>query len=300
MRREIAFGADGATLRGWFFPPAGASGPAPAVVMAHGFSGVKEQLLDRYAAVFAAAGLAVLVFDHRNFGASDGAPRQEIDPVAQMRDYRHAVTFARTLAEVDRERVGVWGTSYSGGHALAVTALDRRVACVVAQVPSVGRNLGDLPRSRPELAPAAQARFDADREARFRGDPPATIPVVAEDPAAPCALAGRDTWAFFAGLAATAPAWRNEVTLRSVELMREWEPAAYVARISPTPLLMVVATHDLLTPTDLALLAYERALPPKRLVLLRGGHFAAYEERFAEASGAARAWFAEHLCRDQS
>ena len=102
------------------------------------------------------------------------------------------------------------------------------------------------------------------------------------------------TSAFFAGLAATAPAWRNEVLLRSLELAREWEPA-YVARTSPTPLLMVVATHDLLTPTDLALLAYERALSPKRLVLLGGGHFAAYEERFAEASGTARDWFAEPL-----
>ena len=295
MRQEVAFDAEGATLRGWFYQPDGAPAPVPAVVVAHGFSGVKEQHLDRYAEVFAGAGLGVLVFDHRNFGASDGAPRQEIDPVAQVRDYRHAVTFARTLAAVDRDRVGVWGTSYSGGHALVVAAVDRRVTCVVAQVPSISGHLNALRRTRPELVPAVLARFDADREARYRGEPPAMVPVVAEDPSAPCALPGRDAWRFFAGSATVAPAWRNEVTLRSLEMAREWEPGAYAERISPTPLLMIVATHDTLTPTDLALAAYERALPPKRLILLRGGHFVAYGERFAEASAAARDWFAEHL-----
>ncbi len=107
MRRDVAFDADGTALRGWLYLPDGAAAPAPAVVMAHGFAAVKEQGLDRYAEVFAAAGLGALVFDHRNFGASDGTPRQELDGVAQARDYRHAVTFARTLAEVDRDRIGV-------------------------------------------------------------------------------------------------------------------------------------------------------------------------------------------------
>jgi hypothetical protein len=62
--------------------------------MAHGFSAVKEMYLDAYAEVFAAAGLNALVFDNRNFGASDGEPRQEIDPWQQVRDYRHAITYS--------------------------------------------------------------------------------------------------------------------------------------------------------------------------------------------------------------
>lgn len=79
----------------------------PTVVMAHGFSAVKEQYLHNFAEVFAHAGLGALVFDHRNFGASDGEPRQEVDPWVQLQDYRHAITFARTLSEVDRDRIGV-------------------------------------------------------------------------------------------------------------------------------------------------------------------------------------------------
>jgi len=113
-RRDIAFDAEGITLRGWFYPAEGASGPAAAVVMAHGFSAVKEMYLDSFAEVFAAGGLNVLVFDNRCFGASDGQPRQEIDPWAQVRDYRHAIT--------TRARCRRWTPPGSGSGAAATPA----------------------------------------------------------------------------------------------------------------------------------------------------------------------------------
>jgi uncharacterized protein len=119
------------------------------------------------------------------------------------------------------------------------------------------------------------------------------IPVVAPEPGQPCALPGPDAWEFFTG--ASAPAWRNEVTLFSADLAREWEPGGFVAQISPTPLLMIVAASDTLTLTDLELEAYNRALEPKRLVLLPGGHFEPYTTYFAQSSGAARDWFVQHL-----
>src|ERR1044071_10524044 len=106
-RRDVEFDAEGTALRGWFYPGADAAGPAATVVMAHGFSAVKEMSRDSFAEVFAAAGLNVLVYDNRNFGASDGEPRQEIDPWAQARDYRHAITFAQTLAAGASDRIGV-------------------------------------------------------------------------------------------------------------------------------------------------------------------------------------------------
>jgi fermentation-respiration switch protein FrsA (DUF1100 family) len=294
MKSDIAFDAEGCTLRGWLVRPSG-SGPHPVVVMAHGFSGLKEQYLDRYAAVFAEAGIASLIFDNRNFGASDGEPRQEIDPVQQIRDYRHAITFVRTLSGIDRDRIGVWGTSYSGGHAIVLGAIDRRIRCIVAQVPTISGSANALRRTRPDLAPMARARFDADREVRYRGEPPAMVPVVSNDPAALCALAGTEAYAFFQGTLAVAPHRRNEVTLRSLEMAREYEPGIYIARVSPTPLLMIVATRDPTTPTDLALDAYNRALEPKRLVLIEGGHFTPYVDAFAESSSAARDWFRQHL-----
>ncbi|WP_244134893.1 hypothetical protein [Burkholderia sp. BCC0322] len=85
------------------------------------------------------------------------------------------------------------------------------------------------------------------------------------------------------------------MTLRSAELSRENEPGQYVDRISPTPLLMIVADQDLLTPTDLCLKAWENALEPKRLLLLQGGHFTPYIEHFDATSQAAVEWFTLHL-----
>ena len=295
VRRDIDFDAEGVTLRGWFYTADGSSRPAPTIVMAHGFSAVKEMYLDAYAEVFAAAGLNALVFDNRNFGASDGEPRQEIDPWAQVQDYRHAITYAGTLSESD-DRIGVWGSSYSGGHVLVVAAIDRRVKAVACQVPMVSGHDNFRALVRADLIAGFQAGFNDDRAARFRGDPPVMVPVVAEDPAAPCALPTRDSWEWFSETGKTrATSWRNEVTLRSVEMFSEYEPIAYLPYISPTPLLMQPAIGDHLTPCDLAVAAYEKAREPKKLNILPGGHFDAYVKGFDDSSGPARDWFVQHL-----
>jgi fermentation-respiration switch protein FrsA (DUF1100 family) len=295
-RRDIEFDAEGTTLRGWFYPAAGASSTAPVIVMAHGLSAVKEMYLDHYAEAFSQAGLGALVFDNRNFGASDGEPRQEIDPVAQVRDYRHAITYAISLPEVDRNRVGVWGSSYSGGHALVLGAIDQRVKAVVAQVPLVSgyENIRSLVRS--DLIGGFQDMFDADREARSRGEAPAMVPAVNEDPLGPCAMPTPDSYQWFTEThELRAPSWRNEITLRSVEMLREYEPDSYVHRIAPTPLLVLVAEKDVLTPTELTLATYQKAREPKKLVILPGGHFDAYVKGFDASMVPARDWFLEHL-----
>lgn len=296
MRRDIEFNAEGTSLRGWLYMPDRPQSKHPAVVMAHGFSAVKEMHLDDYAEVFSAAGLATLVFDNRNFGASGGGIRQEIDPWQQVRDYRHAITWLSMQPEIDRERIGVWGSSYSGGHALVLGALDRRVKCVVSQVPLVSgsRNLKRLVRA--DFAAPLRAQFDADRERRFRGEAPAMLPVVSEDPTGSAALPTPDSWQWFTETGKKrAPAWRNEVTLRTVEMLGEYEPGSYVTQISPTPLLMIIADGDHLAIAEEAFSAYHRALEPKKLIILCGGHFDAYVKDFVKSSAAARDWFVTHL-----
>ena len=298
MRRDIEINAEGTILRGWLYLPEQARGRVPAVVMAHGFSAVKEMYLDRFAEVFSRAGIAALVYDNRNFGASGGEPRQEIDPWQQVRDYRHAITWAASQAEIDSDRIGVWGSSYSGGHVLVVGAIDRRVKCVVSQVPLVSgsRNLKRLIRA--DLMAAVRMQFDADRAARFKGAAPAMIPVVAEDPMAPAALPTADSWQWFTETGSSrAPSWRNEVTLRTVEMLGEYEPCDYVSRISPTPLLMVIADGDHLAIAEEAFTAYNRALEPKRILVLEGGHFDAYVKDFERASSTACDFFSAHLLR---
>lgn len=295
-RRDIEFSAEGVALRGWFYPSESMGDSHPTIVMAHGFSAVKEQYLDRYAEVFSTAGLNALVFDNRNFGDSDGEPRQEIDPWQQVNDYRHAITYATTLPEVDSDRIGVWGSSYSGGHVLVVAAIDRRVKAVVSQCAMVDgyQNLRRL--VRPDFLGGFRQTFDADRLARFNGDAPATVPVVDQDPLAPSALPTADSYQWFTHSGSTiAPNWRNEVTLRSVEMFGGYVPADFIEYISPTPLLMLPAVNDVLTPADLAIEAFERARAPKRIEILPGGHFDIYTKGFEQSSALARDWFARYL-----
>lgn len=300
QRRDIEFNAEGVTLRGWFYPGRDTGSSRPTVVMAHGFSAVKEQYLDRYADVFATAGLNALVFDNRNFGASDGTPRQEIDPWQQVRDYRHAITYATTLPEVDVGRIGVWGSSYSGGHVLVVAALDRRVKAVVSQGSLVDGRQNFRRLVRADFVAGFRAQFDADRLARFTGEPPVMVPVVDADPLAPSALPTPDSYEWFTESSrALAPSWRNEVTLRSVEMLNEYVPADFIAHIAPTALLLVVAADDRLTPTDLTIAAYERAREPKRIAILPGGHFDIYTRGFQRSSTLALEWFLEHLAAVQ-
>jgi pimeloyl-ACP methyl ester carboxylesterase len=264
--------------------------------MAHGLTAVKEMALPDFAEVFAAAGLNVLLYDHRNFGASDGTPRQEVDPVAQYRGYRHAITYAITRPEVDPERVGIWGTSFSGGLVLTVAAIDHRVKAVVSQVPFIDGYDTAHWLVRPDMLGHLFHNLDADRANRFAGGEPATMPAVDPDPMAPSLMPDPEAWEWFSTAGARAPRWKNEVTAHSFDLISEFSPRSYVHRISPTPLLMIIARTDVCAPHEFAFQAFSSAHEPKRLLVTDGGHFGLYAgEGFAIASAAARDHFVEHL-----
>jgi fermentation-respiration switch protein FrsA (DUF1100 family) len=284
---EVAFVSEGHTLRGWMLTPPG-DGPHPAVVMSSGFAGVKEGFLGNpYHQVVAESGFVVLLYDHANTGDSDGTPRQELDPVLQQRGYKDAITFLAGRDDVDADRIGVWGTSYSGGHVLAVAAHDRRVKAVVSQAMTISGHGNLLRRHTPAGYAALQAGWAAERLRLARGEPPLLVPAFGEDSES-------------VRYQATRPPeqrrnWRNEVTIRTWELYDEYEPAAFIERISPTPLLMIVPLDDTMTPTEDALGAYERAGLPKRLLTVPGSHYAVYSNEFERTSAAARDWFVEHL-----
>ncbi|TDJ66039.1 MAG: alpha/beta hydrolase [Proteobacteria bacterium] len=297
MRRDIEFNADGVILRGWFYTPDSGAGPFPIVILAHGFSGVKEMSLDKYAEVFAAGGLAVLVYDNRNLGTSDGEPRQEIDPSWQRRDYRTAISYAETLAEVDNGRIGIWGTSYTGGTVCVVAAIDRRVKAVVTQVPFMNghRNLQQfLPIDGVE---GFAAMLDADRARRLRGEPSEYMKMCSLDPNEPHVFPGEKTYNYIHSFIDNDPdsTWENRVTLRSIEYMMEYDASGFMDMISPTPLLMILARNDTTTPSDISLDCYAKVAGPKDLLIIDSDHYAAYIEKFDVTSAAARDWFVQYL-----
>lgn len=295
QRLDVEFpGDDGTILRAWLFVPEPGARPGPAITMAHGYAGSRHHGLERFAAAFAHAGFVVLLHDHRNFGASDGSERGDVDPWRQIADWRCAISYLETRPEVDARRIGLWGTSYAGGHALVLGATDRRLRAVVAQVPTISGYEQGRRRVAPDAVPALEAAFADDDRARAAGAPAARTAVVSSDPGTPAAYRSPDAVAFYLQ-AVPEGVWTNSVTLRSGRAARMYEPGVWAPRVSPTPLLMVVALEDSITLTDLGLAAFERALQPKRLVTVPGGHFAPYLAEFETAQRAAIDWFDQHL-----
>ena len=136
----VEFPSQGALLRGRFYRPERAA-PFPVVVMTHGTTATITMALDHYAEVFCRAGLAVLLYDHRNFGLSGGEPRQQINPWIQARGYRDAVNYLLTRSDVRADRIAAWGDSYSGMIALAVGPSNRASPqCSPNALPAVRRS----------------------------------------------------------------------------------------------------------------------------------------------------------------
>ena len=133
-RDDIHFMVNGDRCAAWLYMPDGVP-PFPAVVMAHGFGGTRHMRLDAYAERFAAAGFAVLVFDYRHFGDSGGEPRQIINIGWQLADWRAAIMKAKDTPEIDRKRVALWGSSFSGGHVVKLSAEDDTIAACISQSP---------------------------------------------------------------------------------------------------------------------------------------------------------------------
>jgi hypothetical protein len=298
VRSEVRFSAgDGVELGAWLYLPKSDAHRSPAITMAHGYAGVKEHGITRFAEAFADAGFVVLLHDHRTFGISGGEPRQDVDPWRQLADWRRAISYLESRPEADSKRIGLWGTSYAGGHALVLGATDRRIACVASQVPTISGYQQGLRRVAPEGVAALEAALDEDERAQARGEPPRRQAVVSVDTALPASYRTKDAIDFYLQPLGEGARWENSVTMRSTRLARMYEPGVWVPRISPTPLLMIVALRDTITLTDLALAAYEEALEPKKLVLIPGGHFDPYVSGFPTSCGVAIDWFRQHLDR---
>jgi uncharacterized protein len=255
--------------------------------------GVKSHI-DHYAALFAEAGFAVLVYDHRGFGTSEGTPRQEVDPYRQLADWRDAITFAESQPEFDAEHgFGAWGTSFAGGLAMITAANDPRIRCVVAQIPNVSGHRNAQMLYSGEQLREIRRRASLDRAARLAGAPPMMVPMFSDDPDELCAFPGPIRADYAEAIASGA--WTNEVTVRSLEHLIEFEPAGWLPYVSPKPLLMIIAEDDRCTFTEVQRDVYQHAPGPKKLVSFPGGHFDAYTTFFAQTGPPARDWFVEHL-----
>jgi fermentation-respiration switch protein FrsA (DUF1100 family) len=295
-RQNVSFVSNGLACKGWFYLPHNANKPAPALVVSHGFSAVKEQYLDSYASRFAAAGFAVLVFDYRFLGESEGEPRGRIIPHEQHDDLRAALDWLTARPEVDAARVGIWGTSYSGSHSLFLSAFDPRIKVVAVQVPGISGARSILMLAGKEGFDGLQQLFVQDHAARNAGGQGGMVPVVAEEGLA--LFPGPDALEWFTGTAKTiAPNWINQVTVETAAKLIEYYPAAFIDLIAPKPLLIIAAKNDTIIPLDHITEAFARAGEPKQLEVLDCTHFDVYsvDPWHSRAAELATNWFKRHL-----
>lgn len=280
-RHDTSFVSEGQRCAAWFYSPKTKGDERYAViVMAAGFAGERGFRLPAYAERFAEAGYAVLLFDYRNFGSSEGIPRNLVNPWRHLADYRAAVACARSLPGVDPNRVVLFGTSFSGGHVLKLAAEDSRIRCVLAQVPFVD-GLASL-RVRPirDILLALIAGV-TDAFAALFGGRPRTIPVYAS----PDRLAFMNTAESekgYASMVENTSTWKNEAPARAALSIAFYRPVASVPRIR-CPVFIVLAKNDSLIPADAVLKTVYRIKGAMALEL-DCGHFDPYRGEWFEQS----------------
>jgi dienelactone hydrolase len=278
MRREfVSFPSRGETCHAYLYRPAEQSGDVPCVVMAHGFSGTRDDALPAFAERFAEAGFAVLVFDYRHFGASTGEPRQLLDIGRQLDDYRAAIAYARGLPGIDG-RIALWGSSFSGGHVIQLAAERDDLSAVIAQVPFVDgiaaarqmplRNM--LLATLLALVDQALALIPGNKRPAVRMPvvgPPGSFAAMTQPEADP-------GFKRMLALYGDRSRWRNEVAARVMLRIPLYRPVRYADRIT-CPLLVCVADADQTTPPGPAVRVAAKA-PLGELRRYSFGHFDGY------------------------
>ena len=291
--RDVRFYSHGCALAATLRLPPGASAEQPvgAVVQGPGWLGLRDaKLYEPYHEALLAANLAVLVFDYRGFADSEGDATY-LDPRAQVEDYRSAATFLETCEEIDADRLGAFGSGGTGGgNAIMAAGLDERFKAMVSQVPIAdGRDWLHRMRREHEWLEFLQ-RLQADRRERARTGRGELVPprdgIMVPTPE-------RRSTTVKADVDDRVP---REVALASADAIFEYRPIDVVERIAPRAAMFICVENDATTPEDHSFALYERAGPPKRLVVqTRTTHYGAYAQYRDVIAPMIAEWFDRHL-----
>jgi len=264
------FHSDGLALAGVLRVPSGPApeGGWPTLVFTGPLSGVKEQVVGGYAERLTAAGHATLAFDHRNFGASDGEPRQHEDSAGKLADLRDAVSALAIHPAVDAARIGAVGICLGGGYALRFAAFDPRikaVACIAGGYndPAAMRAAMGADGYRAQLARFADAAAE-----QYRSGQVAYLAAVSDDEAEPAVMAGAEPFAYYGTERSASSGWVNRLTLQTVRELITVDLAIGADFLGPTPLLVVHGTTDAFCSPDGARAVFERATGPTEICWL--------------------------------
>ena len=286
----VEFRVDSDVLRGDLYRPEGETRP-PVVVMGHGFGAERRFRLPAFAERLCSAGLAILLFDYRGFGDSEGTPRGLVDPERHLADFAAAVCRARELEQVDGSRLALWGTSFGGGHVLVTAARLPGIAAVVAQVPHVDGLVSAL-RYPPHLLPGATWWALRDLAGAALGREPVRVPIVGR--AGVRCLAAPDCYDGYRRLIPPGVVWQEAVPARILLAILAYRPIYIVRRIQ-APVLIIAAEQDSLIPFAATRRTAAR-IARCQFEALPIGHFDLYEGSWFEKSIALQVAFLQrHL-----
>ncbi|GLE54384.1 alpha/beta hydrolase [Mycobacterium montefiorense] len=292
QREDIEFTSGTDRISAWLYRPAGAGAP-PLLVMAHGLGAVRTMRLDAYAERFTAAGYACLVFDYRNFGDSEGQPRQVLDIEMQLADWAAAVAYAGTLDGIDHDRIALWGTSFAGGHVIATAARLPGIAAVIAQCPFTDGLASARTISNPLTTARIAGRAIRDVIGARLGRPPVMI-ATAGKPGDVALMNTPDSYAGYLRLLPDGVELRNEIAARITMNIFTYRPGLLTAKIG-CPILFCVCEHDSLAPAD-ATLRHAANAPRGEIRTYPEQHFAIYvDDAFERVVADQLAFLDKHL-----
>ena len=278
-QRHATIFSEGARLQATVYAPKSSTLPRPTIIMAPGWGGTAA-MLEPQATDLARAGYLVVAFDFRGWGQSEArvvrtadeadqaeptrALREVVDPLDQALDMHNVVHWAMGEPAVDRDRLGLWGTSFSGGLVVYVAARDPRVRALVSQVGYMGQPLASAP-----AASLQKSYEDATRRARGQlGCPAAGIREIGNLTGAPI----REKFLLYA-------------------------PVDDVARaVNCATLFIAAEREELFDNRQHPQLAFERARGPKKYVVIPDiAHYGIYGPARDAATKLAIDWFDQHL-----
>jgi hypothetical protein len=274
--KNIEFKSQGAILRGRLYLPKNNSKKSPVVIMAHGFTTtINGMTADKYAEKFSEAGFAALLYDHRNFGVSDGEPRQEINFWVQSRGYIDGIDFVITQPEIDTTKIAVWGASLSAREAFLVGSVDERVKAIINQIPAYGDNSPTEDKDG-QLYSFAKETVLTERIKDLPHTVTGQMPIVSSDQlGTPSALSEMTAYRWFIEYGGRyGTNWKNIVSFSNIEISDLFH-IGQCATYLKGPILMVVATNDEMegASNEVTNEVFKMIEKPKELVEIDGGHF---------------------------
>ena len=280
------FLSHGIRCTGDLFLPEG-KGPHACVVMAHGFAAQRDFALEPFARALVSSGMAVFLFDYRGFGDSDGLPRHLVSPRRHIQDFHAALAHVRSLDQVDKQRLGLWGTSFSGGHVLVVAAQDQRIKAVSSMVPFVN---GPASLRRFPIGELLKLTWAGIRDwlQVASGGPAYHLPVVGR-PGELAMMNTRESYEGYLGMMPEGSTWRNETPARIALAAGFYMPSRFAPRVN-CPTLMVAGKKDSLIPLE-NIRKTAGNMPSCDLEILECGHFDPYQGELMEKVSRMQAYF---------